>query len=77
MPELLLLRVQEMHVTSGADRLVQLLGQLHDGTVQVTQALFVGDGTLIQQEEVVADGLDFQEIVPGRDAPQLPPVFVV
>ena len=77
MSELLLLRVQEMHVAGGADRFVQLLGQLHDGAVQVPQALFVSDGALIQQEEVVADGLNFQEVVPGRNAPQLPPVLVV
>ena len=58
MPELFLFRIQEMHVARGAHRLVQLLGQLHNGAVQVTQAFFIGDGALVQQKEVVADGLD-------------------
>ena len=47
-----------MQVARGAHRLVQLLGQLHNGAVQVTQAFFIGDGALVQQKEVVADGLD-------------------
>ena len=76
MPVNLILRVQKVDVTSGADRLAQLLSQLDDGTVELPQLLFVLYPAFSQQKGVVAQGLDLQVVVKSCDAFKLRPILI-
>ena len=52
-----------MHVAGGDDRLVQPLAKVEEGTVEIAQSLFVGDGAVAHHEVVVGDRLDLDVIV--------------
>ena len=73
----LILRFQKMHVTGGTHRLTQLLAQTNYGTVKLPQLLLGMHRTVPQHEGVVAQWLDLQEVVIGRDTFQLVPVLVI
>ena len=72
-PVHLILRVQEMDVAGGADRLFELFPEGDDFPVQIPEILLVLYIALLipDQELVVADGLDFQIIVETHDLSQL------
>ena len=73
----LILRLHEMHIAGGADRLVKLPAQLHDGTVEVPQLLLGTGLAVLQHEEVVAQRLDLQIVVERGDTLELLPVLVL
>ena len=71
------LRLPEMDVTGGADRLVQFLSQPDDGAVELPQILLAPGVAVAEHESVVAQGLNFQIVVKRGDALQLVPILVV
>ena len=73
----LVLRLLKMHIAGGDDPLAQLLAKPDDGAIEVAQLLLAPGRTLAQHEAIVADGLDLEIIVEGRDALELLPVLVV
>ncbi len=78
----LLLGVQKVNVACGTHRPVQGLAQLHNGPVKVLQHLHIGHLGLpvfvwAEHKEVVAQGLDFQVIVPGGHPFQLLPLPLI
>ena len=73
----LILRLLKMHIAGGDDPLAQLLAKPDDGAIEVAQLLLTPGRTLAQHEAIVADGLDLEIIVEGRDALQLRPVLAV
>ena len=77
MPEHLVLRLPEMHVSGGADGLPQLLPQADNDPVELPQVLLVPGVAIAEHKGVVAKGLDFQIVVEGSNAFQLCPVLVV
>ena len=77
MPVHFVLRLPEMDVTGGADRLVQFLSQPDDGAVELPQILLAPGVAVAEHESVVAQGLNFQIVVKRGDALQLVPILVV
>ena len=77
MPVHLVLRLPEMDVTGGADGLSQFLAEADDDTVEFPQVLLAPCLAVAEHEGVVAQGLNFQIVVKGRDALQLVPVLVI
>ena len=73
----LILRLLKMHIAGGDDPLAQLLAKPDDGAIEVAQLLLAPGRTLAQHEAIVADGLDLEIIVEGRDALELLPVLVI
>ena len=73
----LVLRLLKMHVAGGDNPLAQLFAEPDDGAIEVAQLLLAPSRTLAQHEAIVADGLDLEIIVEGRDALELLPVLVV
>ena len=71
------LRLPEMDVTGGADGFPQFLAEADDDAVEFPQVLLASCLAVAEHEGVVAQGLDFQIIVEGRDALQLVPVLVI
>ena len=63
-----ILGVQEVDVAGSDHRLAQLLAQRHDAPVEVPQLLLAFRQSLPEHEGVIADRLNFQIIVEGRDA---------
>lgn len=61
-----------MHVAGGAHGLAELVAQAQHAAVEVLQALFVRDLAVADHEGVVARGLDFEVVVEGGDALDLP-----
>ena len=76
-PVHLVLRLPEMDVAGGADRLVQFLSQPDDGAVELPQILLAPGVAVAEHESVVAQGLNFQIVVKGRDALQFVPILVI
>ena len=62
-PVYLVLRVQEVHVSGGHERLFQLRRQARDPPVQIAQALVVADRAVFHQEAVVRQGHDLYVVV--------------
>ena len=60
-------RLGEMDVAGGDDRLVQVFAQLDDGAVEILDDLFAVHLALADHIGVVAQRLDLQHIVIGRD----------
>ena len=73
----LVLWLHEVHVAGGADGLMQLPSQPHDGAVELPQFLLVPRLAASQHEGVVAQGLDLQIVVKGRNTLQLVPILVL
>ena len=78
----LVLRLEEVDVSGGTHRLAQPPADLHDFSVKVPQVLHApGNGFpfLIRTEHIgiVGQGLDFQVVVPGRNAVQFPIILSV
>ena len=73
----LILRLLKMHIAGSDDPLAQLLAKPDDGAIEVAQLLLAPSRTLTQHEAVIADGLDLEIIVEGRDALELLPVLVI
>ena len=71
------LRLPEMDVAGGADGFSQLLAEADDGAVEFPQVLLASCLAVAEHEGVVAQGLNFQIVVKGRDALQLVPVLVI
>ncbi len=71
------LRLHEVHVAGGADGLMQLSSQPHDGAVELPQLLLVPRFAASQHEPVVAQGLDLQIVIKGRNTLQLVPILVL
>ena len=76
-PVHLVLRLPEMDVAGGADGFPQLLAEADDDTVEFPQVLLAPCLAVAEHEGVVAQGLNFQIVVKGRDALQLVPVLVI
>ena len=73
----LVLGVQEVNVTGGADGLIQLLAQADHGAVEVPE-LFLGlDHLLAEHELIVVQGLDLEKIVEGGDPQKLVLALVI
>ena len=70
MAENLILRVQEVYIAGSHHRLAQFLPQTDDGTVKLPQLLNILGNSLFQHEHIVADGLNFQEIIERGDVLQ-------
>ena len=68
--------VEEVHVAGGHDGDAQLIAELHDDAVEVAQGFLIRETALAHHEIVVADGLDFEVVVPGGDLLQLLPGLV-
>ena len=73
----LILRLLKMHIAGGDDPLAQLLAEPDDGAIEVAQLLLAPGRALAQHEAIVADGLDLEIIVEGRDALELLPILVI
>ena len=70
---LAVVRIDKMHVTGGANRLVQLLAELDDGAVNLTQLVKRAEGAVADQKLVVAGGLDLKIVIKRRDLLDLAP----
>ena len=68
-----ILRVHEVHVARGDNRLAELFAQADDRAVEFTQLFLILDLAIADHKRVVADRLDLQVIVKFRDAAQLRP----
>jgi hypothetical protein len=68
----LVLGLEKMRVAGGRHRLAEGPAQRQDAAVIVPQGLRIGRPAFVQQETVVADRHDFQKIIEGGQAPQLP-----
>ena len=77
MPVHFVLRLPEMDVTGGADGFPQFLTEADDDAVEFPQVLLASCLAVAEHEGVVAQGLNFQIVVKGRDALQLVPVLVI
>ena len=62
-PVHLVLRLPEMDIAGGADRLVQFLSQPDDGAVELPQILLAPGVAVAEHEGVVAQGLNFQIVI--------------
>ena len=77
MPVHFVLRLPEMDVAGGADGFPQLLAEADDDTVEFPQVFLAPCLAVAEHEGVVAQGLNFQIIVKGRDALQFVPILVI
>ena len=66
-PENLILRIQEMHISGGHHRFPQILAQPNHRAVKAAKLLFIRRDPLCQHKAVVCQRLNFQEIIEGRN----------
>ena len=72
-----ILRVEEVDIPGGADRLFELIAHSHDGPVEIAQLLHIFAASGSHQECIVAGRLHLEEVVKPGDVEQFIPLLAV